>query len=96
MVPGSFVYPWPCPAAIGGDSFLRDIDPGLPPDAQGQDATFDLLQLGFYVPLAFLLGFHQEVNLLFFREHVVGVHLPRQKPGEDPPPHHRGALATGL
>lgn len=50
---------------------------------QGRDATFDLLQLGFYVSLTFLLSFHQEIDLLFFCENIIGVNLPRQNQSDD-------------
>lgn len=52
--------------------------------AQERDNTFDLLQLGLYVLLALFLGFHQEIDLLFFGENIIRVDLPRQNPSDNP------------
>lgn len=51
--------------------------------AQGKDNTFDLLWLGLYVPLTLFLGLHQEIDLLFFRENIIGINLPRQNPSDN-------------
>lgn len=76
--PSGATCPRPHPTAIGGDG-VSQLHRDRLIRAQGRDATFDLLQLGFYVSVAFLLSFHQEIDLFFFCENVVGVNLPRQR-----------------
>lgn len=51
--------------------------------ALGRDNTFDLLWLGLYVLLTLFLGLHQEIDLLFFCENIIGINLSRQNPRDN-------------
>lgn len=66
------------------DSIPHSVTSSTRAGSQGRDNTFDLLQLGLYVPLTFFLSLHQEIDLLFFRENIIGIDLPRQNPSDTP------------
>lgn len=73
-----------CPQRGQHSPQCNQLHQGWLAQAQGRDNTFDLLQLGLYVPLTLFLGLHQEIDLLFFRENIIGINLPRQNPSDNP------------